>query len=45
MRNTIGSPVWQCNYYDRIIRNDKELDKIREYIHPVRTIHLIVSIN
>ena len=23
---------WQRNYYDRIIRNDKELDNIREYI-------------
>ncbi|OGO26167.1 MAG: hypothetical protein A2136_08355 [Chloroflexi bacterium RBG_16_54_11] len=24
--------VWQCNYYDRIIRDDKELDRIRLYI-------------
>jgi putative transposase len=24
---------WQRNYFDRIIRNDKELDKIRDYIH------------
>ena len=23
---------WQKNYYDRIIRNEKELDKIRKYI-------------
>jgi len=23
---------WQRNYYDRIIRNEKELDKIRKYI-------------
>ena len=24
--------IWQKNYYDRIIRNEKELDKIRKYI-------------
>ncbi len=24
--------LWQRNYYDRIIRNEKELDKIRKYI-------------
>ena len=24
--------IWQRNYYDRIIRNEKELDKIRKYI-------------
>jgi len=24
--------LWQKNYYDRIIRNEKELDKIRKYI-------------
>jgi putative transposase len=23
---------WQCGYYDRVIRNEKELGKIREYI-------------
>ena len=29
-------PVWQRNYYERIIRNDEELDRIRQYIrdHP-----------
>ena len=25
-------PVWQRNYHDRIIRNEKELEKIRRYI-------------
>jgi hypothetical protein len=25
-------PLWQRNYYERIIRNEKELCKIREYI-------------
>ena len=24
--------VWQSRFYDRIIRNEKELDKIRKYI-------------
>jgi len=31
-RNTPGTPVWQRNYFDRIIRNEKELNAIREYI-------------
>jgi hypothetical protein len=31
-RNTPGLPVWQRNYHDRIIRNEKELHEIREYI-------------
>ncbi|HTP64217.1 MAG TPA: hypothetical protein VMJ66_02415 [Geobacteraceae bacterium] len=25
-------PVWQRNYYERIIRNDAELDAVRKYI-------------
>ena len=28
----VGNPVWQRNYYERIIRNDGELDRIRQYI-------------
>ena len=24
--------LWQRNYYERVIRNEKELDKIRKYI-------------
>jgi putative transposase len=31
-RGTSGIPVWQRNYHDRIIRNDRELNAIREYI-------------
>ncbi len=27
-----GEPLWQRNYYDHIIRNGHELNKIREYI-------------
>jgi REP element-mobilizing transposase RayT len=32
IRNTPGDRIWQRNYYDRIIRHDDELRKIREYI-------------
>lgn len=32
IRNTPGVPVWQRNYYEHIIRNEDELNKIREYI-------------
>ena len=32
LRGTPGAPVWQRNYYDRIIRDDRELDRAREYI-------------
>lgn len=32
IRNTSGIPLWQRNYYERIIRTEKELDQIREYI-------------
>jgi REP element-mobilizing transposase RayT len=31
-RNTPGAKIWQRNYYERIIRNDDELNRIREYI-------------
>ena len=27
-----GRPLWQRNYYERIIRNDEELYSVREYI-------------
>ena len=33
LRNTPGLPVWQRGFYDRIVRNDDELNRIREYIH------------
>ena len=32
MRAVPGVPVWHRNYYERIIRDDRELDAIREYI-------------
>jgi putative transposase len=31
-RGLRGVPVWQRNYYDRIIRNELELDRVRQYI-------------
>jgi putative transposase len=31
-RNMPGSAVWQKRYYDHIIRNDKELNNVRDYI-------------
>ena len=31
-RNSPGTHVWQRSYHDRIIRNEHELVKIREYI-------------
>jgi REP element-mobilizing transposase RayT len=32
MRATPGVPVWQRNYYEHIIRNEDELNHIRDYI-------------
>ena len=32
MRGTAGRPVWQRNYYERIIRDADELHRIRRYI-------------
>lgn len=32
MRSTPGAPVWQCNYYKHIIRDEADLDRIRRYI-------------
>ena len=32
IRGTKGSPVWQRNYFDRILRDDKDYDELSEYI-------------
>jgi REP element-mobilizing transposase RayT len=32
MRHTPYAPIWQRNYYEHVIRNDEELNRIREYI-------------
>jgi REP element-mobilizing transposase RayT len=33
LRNTPGNKLWQPNYWEHIIRNETELQRIREYIH------------
>ncbi len=40
IRQTPGESVWQRNYYDRIIRNDGELERARRYVrlNPARWI-------
>jgi putative transposase len=37
-RGTPGSPLWQRNYYEHIIRNERSMDNIRQYIdgNPLR---------
>lgn len=39
IRNTPGAPVWQKNYYERIIKNELSLNRVREYIiqNPLRS--------
>ena len=32
LRNTPGVPIWQRNYFERVIRDDRELENIRQYI-------------
>ncbi len=32
LRDTPGTPVWQRNYYERVIRDERELSAVREYI-------------
>lgn len=31
-RRTPGAPVWQRNYYEHVVRNERALDRIRNYI-------------
>ena len=32
LRDKIGTPVWQKSFYDRIVRNNRELARTQEYI-------------
>ena len=32
LRQAPGAPIWQRNYYEHIVRNARELERIREYI-------------
>ncbi len=38
LRNAPGARVWQDNYYEHVIRDDEDLNRIREYIinNPMR---------
>jgi putative transposase len=40
-RQTPGAPIWQRNYYERIIRDEPELNRISDYIvsNPVNWVH------
>ena len=31
LRDAPGTPLWQRNYYEHIIRNQDAMDKIRQY--------------
>ena len=33
LRHTAGAKLWQRNYWEHIVRNEPELNRIREYIH------------
>ena len=32
MRGTPGLPLWQRNYYEHVIRDEEELNRVREYV-------------
>ncbi|MGB2800559.1 MAG: transposase, partial [Dehalococcoidia bacterium] len=32
LRGTPGTPIWQRNYYEHVIRNEDDLAEIGEYI-------------
>ena len=32
IRSTPGAQIWQCNYYERVIRNSIPLRALRRYI-------------
>ena len=32
INNTKGRSIWQLRFYDHVIRNDKDLNRIRDYI-------------
>jgi REP element-mobilizing transposase RayT len=32
LRGLVGVPVWQKSFYDRIVRNERELERIQKYI-------------
>ena len=38
MRSATGKPLWQRNYYEHVIRDEKDFERIRQYIrgNPMR---------
>jgi putative transposase len=32
LRDTPGTPIWQRNYHEHVVRNDEDCNRIREYI-------------
>ena len=32
LRQSFGTAVWQRNYWERVVRNDRELARFRDYI-------------
>jgi putative transposase len=38
MRNTPAQPVWQRNYYEHVIRDERDLERVRRYVeeNPLR---------
>ena len=38
LRNTLGTPVWQRNYYEHVVRDETDLNNIRQYVinNPVK---------
>jgi REP element-mobilizing transposase RayT len=32
LRHTPGAPVWQRNYYEHVVRNEDDLNEIRQYL-------------
>jgi putative transposase len=44
-RGLPGTPVWQRNYWDRVIRDDRELEETRKYIleNPKRSFERLAS--
>jgi REP element-mobilizing transposase RayT len=33
LRSAPGHRLWQRNYYERVVRNQRELNAIRQYVH------------
>jgi REP element-mobilizing transposase RayT len=43
LRKTTGNPFWQSNYYEHIIRNDREYKAIKQYRLRTKTTPIILT--